>query len=278
MDVFEKSDNVLKRALTLANEHKAELFVVYVVQLPWLDIPSYFSSKEIGIDKKTINKKIEKKIKTLNTDSKVPCYVSIKEGDTDDAILNESKLHKADMIIIGAHSKAKGKKRFLGTTAQKIAHKSHLPILIVKDDAKRQYQNIIAPTDFQTQSKQSILFAKNIFPYSKINIVHASETIYTEGPYTLVDRNNKHYNEVAKACAEKDLKDFMQDVYVEKGKIIGGGSDNKEALLKYIKKGSYDLVVVGSRGTAGLHALLGSFASYLLRESETDVLVYVPIG
>ena len=63
IDISEKSDNVLKRALMLAKAHKAQLFIVHVVATPWLQVPSYFGSKEIVIDKEGITKKIEKKRK-----------------------------------------------------------------------------------------------------------------------------------------------------------------------------------------------------------------------
>ena len=148
--------------------------------------------------------------------------------------------------------------------------------MIVKNFAKDPYQNIVAPTDFQAQSKQSILFAQNIFPAAKINVVNSSEVIYVDGPYTTVGPGFVQYNEVAKACADKDLKDFMKDLSLKKGEIIDGKANSKKSLLKYIDKGSYDLVVVGSRGTAGFKALLGSVASSILRETPTDVLIYVP--
>lgn len=275
LDVFEKSNDVLKRALALASEHKANLFIVHAVRTPWLAVPSYFGSKEIGIDKDRITKQIEKKLKTLNKDTKVSCFIFVKEGNADDIILYESKLNQADMIVIGRHSRAKGRKGFVGTTAQKVAHKSHLPVLIVNNSAKKPYKNILAPTDFGMQSKQSVLFAKNAFHTAKINIVHAFETIYMEGPYAVAGRDLSQYNDVAKSCAKKDLKDFMKDVAVKSGKIIDGELYTKEALIDYIKEGAYDLVVVGSRGTAGLNALLGSVATYILRESSSDVLVYV---
>jgi len=274
IDIFAKPNNVLKRAFMVAKENKADLFIVHAVQAPWFSVPSYFGGKEITVDTKGIKKKIEKKIKALNLDGKVAYSVLVKEGNPSDIILYESKLLKADMIVIGANTK--GKKNFLGTTAEKVAHQSHLPVLIVKSSVKDPYQNIVAPTDFQSQSKQSILFAKNIFPAAKVNAVHSSEVIYVDGPYTVVGPNYVKYNEVAKACAEKDLKDLMKDLSVDKGKIIDGEGNSKKVLLKYINKGSYDLVVVGSRGTAGFKALLGSVASSILRETPTDVLVYVP--
>ena len=68
----------------------------------------------------------------------------------------------------------------------------------------------------------------------------------------------------------------MEDVSVKKGKVIDGELYTKETLINYIKDGSYDLVVVGSRGTVGLNALLGSVANYILRETSEDVLIYVP--
>lgn len=275
LDVFEKSNDVLKRALALANEHKANLFVVHAVRTPWFSVPSYFGSKEIGIDKEGITKQIEKKLKTLNKDTKVSCFIFVKEGNADDIILYESKLNQADMIVIGRHSRAKGRKGFVGTTAQKVAHKSHLPVLIVNNSAKKPYKNILAPTDFGMQSKQSVLFAKNVFPTAKINIVHAFETIYMEGPYAVAGRDLSQYNDVAKSCAKKDLKEFMKAVSVKKGEVIDGEFYTKEALINHIKDGSYDLVVVGSRGTAGVNALLGSVATYILRESSNDILVYV---
>ena len=72
IDIFSGSNNVLKRALMVAKRNKAELFLVHAVQIPWFSVPSYFGGKEITIDIKGITKKIEKKIKALNKEYKVP--------------------------------------------------------------------------------------------------------------------------------------------------------------------------------------------------------------
>ncbi|MEA3419843.1 MAG: universal stress protein [Campylobacterota bacterium] len=281
IDTLGKPNNVLKRALMLAKENKAELYIVHAIQISWFSVPDYFGSKEIVIDKKAIKKKIEKKIKALNADTKVPCFVLVKEGDPDDIILYESKLLRADMIVIGSHLKSKTRKNILGTTAQKVAQQSHLPVLIVKNKVKKTYKNILVPTDFGMQSKQSVIFVKNIFPASKINTVHAYEAFYVEGfytagPYALEGRDLVQYKKLAKTHAENSLKEYLQEVGVKKGKVIDGEGNTKEALLEYIKKGSYDLVVVGSRGTSGFKALLGSAASYISKEAPNDVLIFVP--
>ena len=74
------------------------------------------------------------------------------------------------------------------------------------------------------------------------------------------------------------MKCFIKDVSVKNGKVIEGAFNSKTELVKYINKNTYDLIVVGSRGTSGFNALLGSVATYVLRETKSDVLVYVPAG
>lgn len=201
--------------------------------------------------------------------------IFVREGDADDVLLYKSKLFRADMIIIGANTKSKN--NILGTTVEKVANKSHLPVLIVKNSVKAPYKTVAAPTDFQSQSKQSVIFAKDIFPSIKIKAIYSSETIYTDGQYTVVGDDFVHYNEAAKACTEKDLTTFMKDLSIPKGKIIDGSHDSKQTLVKYINKGSYDLVVIGSRGTSGFKALIGSVASYVIRKVSADVLLHVPV-
>jgi len=277
IDIFEKSDNVLKRALAIAREKKAELFIVHAVETPWLSMPSLFGSKEFEIDVKGITKTIEEKLKALNSDKKVPYFIYVKEDDADDLLLCAAKWSKANMMVLGAHSKTKSRKRFLGSIVQKVVHKSHIPVLVVKNNLTGTYKNIVAPTDFQMQSKQSILFAKNLFPTSKINVVNAVQAVYAmDAPYATMGPEISEYNNVALSFAKKEMKKFIEEVSVKKGELIDDEFDFKSELVKYINKNSDDLVVVGSRGTSGYKALLGSVATYILREATNDVLLYVP--
>ena len=113
IDVFASSDDVLKRALMIAKENKAELFIVHAIEMPWIKIADYFDSKVLVIDKKNIKKELEKKIRVLNKGFKVPCSVFIREGVSDDVILYEAKLLKADMIVIGSNTKSKKRRSTL---------------------------------------------------------------------------------------------------------------------------------------------------------------------
>jgi len=279
IDVFSKPGNILKRAVCLAKACGSKLYIVYAVETPMLSIPSYFGSKEITIDTDGIKKRIGKKMKKSDPEGSVPFSVFIKEGNADDIILYEAKLIKADMIVIGANTK--NRRSFLGTTAEKVAQQSHLPVLVVRNSVKEPYRKILAPTDFGIQSKQSILFAKNIYPSAKIKTVHAYESfytigIYTAGVYTMENLDIGQYSDAIKSTAESNMKDFIEEAGLKKGEVIDGDVNSRDALVEYIKKEKPDLVVMGSRGTAGFKALLGSMASYILRTVKSDVLIYVP--
>jgi len=281
IDVFANPDNVLKRAFMLAKENNAELYIVQAIEVPLFSVPDYFSPKKVTVNIKGIKDEIERKIKSLDITSNVPYYLFVKEGNPDDIILYESKLIKAEMIIIGAYSKSKSKKNRFGTTAQKVAHQSHVPVLIVKNKVKKTYENIVAPTDFAMQSKQSILFGQNICTTAKISLVNAHESfyatgIYTAGAYTLENIDIEMYDKAAKTASQNNMKVLKKELGIKKGKVIDGELNVKEALHKYIDKGNYDLVILGSRGTSGAMAMLGSIAYTLLREVSTDILVYVP--
>lgn len=277
VDVKEGSSKVIRRALILAKKNNAHLSVVHAIPTPWFDVPSYFGSEDISVDTKSIVKKIDKKIKRLNTDN-IPYNILVKEGRIDDILLYESKLLKADMMIIGASGKKKAKKSFLGTIAQKIAYQSEIPVLIVKNSVKEAYKNIIAPTDFQRQSEQSIVFAKNIFPSAKITLLHAFEVLYLiDGPYTytMIGRDYTEYYNEAKSGAKRVMKDLMKKVSVDDTKVIDGQLDSKDELVDYINAHKYDLAVVGAGGSRAAKALLGSVANHILREAKSDVLLYI---
>lgn len=274
LDIFSKSSNVLKRALYIANRTKAEIFVIHVVQVPWLSLPSYFGSNDIEVDTQGIIKKIDKLIKKLSKDMDVHHTVFVKEGSTSDIIEYESRLLKADLVIMGVNSG--GKRNFLGSTVEKVAHHCHLPVLIVKNPVKGVYKNIVAPTDFLEQSKQSIAFAQKNFPKAKIKPVHSLEEVFIDGPYLEVGYDFDAYNKAAKEYAKAELKALVEEYSTQKGRILDGATNNKKALLSYINRGDYDLTLLGSQGTSGVNAFLGSMALHILRETPTDVLVYEP--
>lgn len=274
VDIYSKSNNVLKRALMIARDNKAHLYIVHIVETPWLSLPDYFGGEEISIDTKALQKKLLKKVKVFNRNNEVQCTVFVKVGSVVDTLLYEANLLKSDMLIIGANTKKQN--NALGTSAEKLVYQSNLTVLVVKNTVKKSYKKIIAPTDFQVQSIRSINFAKNVFPKASISMVHSPEMIYyMEDTYMLTGYSMSQLNDNTKENAKKSMKTLLKELSLQKGKVIDNDFDTKKALLDYIKSGAYDLTVVGYKNFEGFAPLLGSVSSTILRKAKTDVLIYV---
>ena len=280
MDNSKISEEVLKRALLLADEKNCSIAVVHAISAPWFDIPDYFGGKEIkDINETDIREKIEHRVQKLSQDTNIKCSVLVSKGDIADIIIYEAKHQNAQMIILGAHSKKDLKTKKFGSIAQKVTQNSHLPVLVVKTPAVHNYKNILVPSDLSDFSKKSILFTKNIFKQGVIKLVY----IYQQPVdvdmdfYDLSFDEKVKLNEGVELFAKEDLKNFEKDVDIEKGDFIESSTTIENDLTNFIEKNGNDLVIIGSHGVKNITSFLfGSTASFLMKESPSDILVYVP--
>jgi nucleotide-binding universal stress UspA family protein len=60
----------------------------------------------------------------------------VKEGDYADTILETAHLSRADIVVIGSHSKKWLEKILVGSTTEKILHDTNIPLLIVPTKKK----------------------------------------------------------------------------------------------------------------------------------------------
>ena len=72
-------------------------------------------------------------------------YVILSGEQPGRKILQYAKKSHCDLIIVGAHSKYSFHDWFVGTTAEYIARKTPVPVLIIKRDIKKSYQKILVP-------------------------------------------------------------------------------------------------------------------------------------
>ena len=278
IDSSKIADEVLKRALLLAKNEDSQITIVHTIDVPWFDVPDYFGKETKEIDETQIRKKIESKIQELNEDTNIKCSVLVSKGDAADKIIYEAKRENAQMIILGAHSKEDMTTKKFGSTAQKVTQESHLPVLVVKNPANENYKNILAPTDLSEFSQKSIIFTKEVFEKDDIKLAY----IYQQPSgtdmdfYSLAPEEKEILNKRIKLYAKQDLEKFEKSVGIEKGELVDSSTTIENDLVNFIKKNNNDLVIVGSHGIKNIRSFLfGSTASYLMKESPSDILVYV---
>ncbi len=270
------AEEALKRAISIAGEKDAQLIVVHVIEPPFMESP-YVKS----IDEEVLKKKIAERIGQLNKQANIKYILFVVSGSAFGAIAEMAQKSKADLLIIGSHGKSDIGSRHFGSTTLKLIQTTHIPVLIVKNRVKTNYQKMIAPTNLSDYSKESILFANTLFTKPSRKYLYAFETMSELSAMTYhisIEQRRRSTIEMT-AYAKTALADFTQEVGGGEMALTDFAASINEDLLAYITKDKADLLVLGSKGVDNLNSFVfGSTASYLIQRSPIDVLVYVPLS
>jgi len=264
----------LKRAISVAKSKDAQLFIIHVIEPPFMESP-YLKP----VDQSNIKQEIINEIDQLNTQAQVEYSVFIEHGKVADMIIHKAKQLEAGLIVVGCHGKTDIESKYFGTSTLKLIQKTRLPILVVKNEVKGIYQKMISPTDMSDSSKRSIMFANALFtkPTQKYLFAHETFSELSSLTYHVSEDDRKRINIELEMTARAKLKAFVKEVGGGDMALIHFQASLNEDLLDYIFKERADLLVLGSKGVDNLNSFVfGSTASFLLRMSPTDVLVYIP--
>ena len=101
----------LKRAIDVAKEKDAQLFIIHVIEPPFIESP-YLKP----IDDNEIKNAITDEIDSLNTKHKFEYNLFIEHGNVADIIVYKAKQLEADLIVVGCHGKDDIESNYFGTT------------------------------------------------------------------------------------------------------------------------------------------------------------------
>lgn len=269
------AEEALKRAIVIAKEKGAQLFVMHVIESSFIASPFVPS-----IDENEIEKEIKKRVKKLTSEEDVEYVLFVESGSAASSVTLKVKNLNIDLLIIGTHGKDDISSNYFGSTVLKLIQRTRIPVLIIKNEAKHAYKKILAPTNLSDYAKESILFAHTLFKKAALKYLHAYVTVdeFMALTYRIsADQQGKFKKELLTE-ADIALEKFAKDVAEGEMALITYEASINEDLLAYVVQDEADLLVLGSKGVGNLNSFLfGSTASYLVRNSPTDVLAYVPI-
>lgn len=279
IDFTPNSDRAIARALRVARESGASLYVLHIV-------PPYPLKKLKQLThslKEELQELIHKQVETQHFGKEVKTYVNIVQAAD---IFNEILLHahstKADLIILGMHGKTKMRDFFVGTTMERVIRSGLKPVLIVKNMASGGYKKIISGIDYSPGSHAAFRMAKDISPSADFHTVHVYEIPY------YADKTYKYA--VSKALVEeqhkKKMDKFLKSEMSHFQKFQKNGDHKITALLAAGKPGKVltkkarslkaDLLTIGAHGESGFilaGTKLGGTALEILFDPPCDVLV-----
>lgn len=135
VDFSKSSDHALDYGRAFAEAYGSMLFLLHVMEMPYLPSYSTFGIPEIYFPVEEIRKQCNEKLEELL----VKC-----RGDgceTDGAVVNgtpfleivrKAKEEEFDLIVLGTHGHGGLKHLIIGSTAEKVVRKAPCPVLSIK--------------------------------------------------------------------------------------------------------------------------------------------------
>ncbi len=136
-------EEVFSHSLGIAEQYNAKLTFLYVLNTELIDLLTFDVGLERfpSIDKKfrdakdfaaNIRKKIVKKITTaFGKDILKDINILVERGNPAKIILNAAEEKKCDLIVMGFKGKTALEDATIGSTVNKVLHKSKLPVLVI---------------------------------------------------------------------------------------------------------------------------------------------------
>lgn len=178
------------------------------------------------------------------------------------AILKQAQEGSYDLVIMGRREDER-EEQHLGSTAEKVARHSEIPILIVGSFQK--ISKVLIAFDGSQSAERALQYGvyltKNLGAKMTILYVHRFE---------LLRSGSERAREVEKRIfwrASEILEETELDKRAESG-------DPANAIVQTAKAGEYDLIVIGGKGHSAVQRLLlGSVSEHVIHYADTSVLL-----
>jgi universal stress protein A len=137
-DFSKYSDAALKKALDIANQHDAKIYLLHVIDKGIQDcaIDYCLDYKLIEALKnnslREAKAKLKKEADEIAKKKKIKISFDIKRGFPAEVILSEQKAKKIDLVVISSHGRTGILKQLMGSVADKVVKGAACPVMVVK--------------------------------------------------------------------------------------------------------------------------------------------------
>lgn len=234
-------------------------------------------SNQVYQDYETIEASIRERLETIaneKIDTNMQSELIVHIGNPAQSIVEESERH--DLIIMSTHGRTGFSRFLLGSVSEKVLRLSKVPVMVVEDQSDVDaFKNILVTTDFSGNAEAAYPHALKIAQKTggTIDILHILSLDQFEEKET--DRSIKKIRQQRLSLIEKEHFHELGD-RVKSYTIISEDSPH-EAIIKFVKGSTYNLIVMATLGKTGIkYMMLGSTTANVVRHVKTAVLSVKP--
>jgi nucleotide-binding universal stress UspA family protein len=272
------AEQALPWALSLARRGEASLdlarvHVVYALQDPTCARLPYDGAAEAKC-KEEEQLYLNATARWLAAISPVSVSSALLNGMGADALLEQVRARRADLVVMTTHARSPVGRFFLGSVADELLRRAEVPVLLVRPREP-------APTFIPEPSPEHILVPLDGSPLAEEALdVAVDMARLSEGRCTLlrvIDPNASHEAEASAYLAT--IVGRLGDRGVTARSRVVIAPHPAEAILGVAGSVDSDLIVMATHGRGGLQRMvLGSVADRVIRGADSPVLVCPPRG
>jgi nucleotide-binding universal stress UspA family protein len=276
-DLSSRCDRALDRALLIAREWQAPLVALTVLEPGTTAFPTGFA-RAAGRDDISLRRQAERRLRSDLAIDDLPLAARVEQGPVVDTILAVAAADGAALIVTGVARNEALSRIVLGSTVDALAHRSPVPLLVVRSRARAPYHRVVVATDFSAPSCHALETSAALFPDAGITLFHAFDNPYP----TLAGMDLAQARSAGRESAEREAAAFLQTCTLPAAMLgrVHLSLEYGDPGLLLREHGAVhpaDLVVLGTQRRRGLLALLmGSVAERILELAESDVLLVPP--
>ena len=134
VDLTESSEKLVPHVVTMMDRFNAQLHVLYVVRVFQYFTNIYVPNPSIDLFETELVEGAHKKMNEF-----MSAYFSrydnahseVMLGDPSDAVLNYTREHNMDMVIMGTHGRKGLDRVIFGSVAERVIKGAHIPVLVI---------------------------------------------------------------------------------------------------------------------------------------------------
>ena len=198
--------------------------------------------------------------------------VLIESDDVSGEILKLASSGNYDLAVLGSRGLGGIKGFLLGSISQKVAKESKIPVLIVKQRVEG-IPKILLGYDGSDEGKKALDFAISLGKKFKAQVRVATIVSVPISPDAYVVTDIDRWEKEATVQNNNAVSALKAEGINADGKVLDY-ADISRGLSEQVEKGSFDFLIVGSKGRGRLKSfLLGSVASGVANSAKTNVLI-----
>jgi len=267
IDFSEQATNAAKVAANIARKTGSEIYLLHMFDLPEDVIdPTNFTSGESAPLKVMFMKRIHEKFEKFKKSEflkGLTVIESVQFHKTFEGIIDASKEHAIDLIIMGSQGTSGLEEFFIGSNTEKVVRNSDIPVLVIKDHQEDfEVKDIVFASDFTKENKKTfekLLSFVSLFD-SKIHLVKVNT------PYNFETTRESNYT-MDTFIREYDLKNYSINIY----------NDNsiERGIINFTNEIDADVIALNTHGRSGLsHLFNGSITEDLTNHSIKPVITF----